>query len=229
VRQALVDTRFLRARRADADRGQTRPLAGHPLDLAALGPVVDRKVPLTISADRAADIVALLQLAREQKIRLVIVGGAEAWKVRDQLAEARVPVVLQPTRNLPGSFSELGARNENAALLHEAGVELAIAVLGEPHNVRNVRQEAGIAVSYGLPYQAALAAITRNIAHIYGMDAKYGTIAPGRKANLVVWSGDPLELSSWPEQVMIHGKSIPSKSRQTQLRDRYMDLTKYRP
>src|SRR5690606_7833988 len=122
------------------------------------------------------------------------IGAAQGWKVADALAEADVPVVVQPTANLPLGLDQLGARLDNAALLHAAGVRVGIAVLGEAHNVRNVTQEAGIAVAHGLPPEAALRAVTLELARIYGMDAHYGSLAPGKVANLVVWDGDPFEL-----------------------------------
>jgi imidazolonepropionase-like amidohydrolase len=136
-------------------------------------------------------------------------------------------VVVQPSSNLPGSLDQLGARLDNAALLHEAGVRVGIAVLGEAHNVRNVTQEAGIAVANGLPPAVALSAVTLELARIYGMDAHYGSLAPGKVANLVVWDGDPFELSRWPTQVWVRGRAIPMRSRQTLLRDRYRDLERF--
>jgi imidazolonepropionase-like amidohydrolase len=116
----------------------------------------------------------------------------------------------------------MGARLENAALLAAAGVEVGIAVLGDAHNARNVTQEAGLAISYGLDPERALSAITLVIARAYGMDAHYGSVAPGKVANLVVWGGDPFELSQRPEAVWIRGQPIAMRSRQTELRDRYL-------
>ena len=159
----------------------------------------------------------------------MILGGAEAWKVARELAEAKATVVLQPTRNLPGSFDSLGARLDAAALLAAAGVNVAIACLDDAHNVRNMTQEAGIAVANGLPWETALRAITLEPARVYGMDASYGSVEVGKVANLVVWDGDPLELSSRPTHVLVRGRAIPMVSRQTLLRDRYRDLGKFKP
>lgn len=227
LREVLDDARFHRDRRAAFERRQTRDLAAHRLDLEALGPVLDGTVPLVVHANRASDLLALVELSRDTGVRVVVVGGSQGWKVADALAEAKVAVVVQPSANLPGSFDQLGARLDNAALLHAAGVRLGIAVLGEAHNVRNVTQEAGIAIANGLPPQAALSAVTLELAQIYGMDAHYGSIAPGKVANLVVWDGDPFELSRWPTAVWIRGRTIPMRSRQTLLRDRYRDLTRF--
>ena len=222
LRKTLQDARVLRSRGSAYERRQLRDLAADAADLEALFPVLDGKIPLTLTANRASDLLAAVALAKEFDLELVLLGGAEAWKVRDVLAAAGVIVVVQPSSNLPQSFESLGSRLENAALLHEAGVKVGIAVLGDTHNVRNARQEAGIAASYGLPRDAAIAAVTQVIAEAYGMQESHGSLHAGKIANLVVWSGDPLELSSWPEAVIIRGAKIPLISRQSELRDRYL-------
>jgi len=222
LRRVLDDARLYARAKSQYERRQLRDLAAHPHDLEALQPVLAGRVPLTISADRAGDILALLELAKDYDLDLVVVGGAEAWKVAAQLAAAKVPVVLRPSQNLPGSFEQLAARLDNAALLHAAGVSVAIANPGDAHNVRNIKQEAGIAVAYGLPHEVALSAITLEVAKAYGMDKDYGSLERGKVANVVVWSADPFELSSWPDAVFIRGAAIPMTSRQTLLRDRYL-------
>ena len=135
--EVLDDARFYRDRRAAFDRRASRDLVAHRLDLAALGPVLGREVPLVLEAHSASDLLALADLAKAQALRVVVVGGTQAWQVADTLATAKIPVIVQPTANLPGSFERLGARLDNAASLHEAGVPVGIAVLGEAHNVRN--------------------------------------------------------------------------------------------
>jgi imidazolonepropionase-like amidohydrolase len=222
MREILDDTRFYQTRAGAFDRRQTRDLVAHRLDVKALQPVVSGQVPLAVSADRASDILALIDLAKEYQMKVVLVGGAQAWQVADALAEARIPVIVQPSRNLPGGFDSLGARLDNAAALHAAGVEVGIAVLGDAHNVRNVTQEAGIAVANGLDRAAAMRAVTLTIARAYGMEASYGSLAEGKVANVVVWDADPFELSSVPSRVFIRGRSIPLTSRQSLLRDRYL-------
>jgi imidazolonepropionase-like amidohydrolase len=170
----------------------------------------------------AADILEVLRFAAQYSLKPVISGGAEAWLVADRLAEAGVPVVLDPLGNLPASFDQIGARLDNAALLHAAGVTIAFGGAGA-HNARKLRQAAGNAVANGLPYEAALAALTVNPAMIFELDPLYGTLEEGSRGDLVVWSGDPLEVTSVAEQVLIEGKSIPMVSRQTLLRDRYLE------
>jgi imidazolonepropionase-like amidohydrolase len=229
LRRVLDDARFYGRNKRAHERRAMRDLAAHPSDLEALQPVLAGRIPLMIGANRVSDILAALKLAEDYRIEISIRGGAEAWKVAEQLAKAKVPVMVTPSSNLPRNFDALASRLENAALLSKAGVEVVIADMGEVHNVRNLAQEAGIAVAYGMDWEAALSALTLNVARAYGMDDRYGSIAKGKLANVVVWPGDPFELEHWPDSVYIRGKAIPMRSRQTILRDRYMDLSKYKP
>jgi hypothetical protein len=177
---------------------------------------------IAFNVNRAADIRQVLALARRHGARPVVVGGAQAWQVAGDLAQAKTPVVLDPLVNLPDSFDQLGATLENAARLHRAGVRIAFTNLNDgTHNARKVRQAAGVAVAHGLPWDAALAALTANPAEIFGLGGEFGRIAPGYVADLVLWSGDPLEVTTVAEQVWIDGRPQPTRSRQTELRDRY--------
>lgn len=184
--------------------------------------------PIVFEVDRASDIRHVLAFAkREQLTNVVIVGGAEAWRVASELAVAGVPVVLDPLANLPQNFDAIGATLENAARLHRAGVKIAFSIgTAESHNSRKLRQAAGIAVAYGLPWEAALAAITRTPAEIFGVGDRTGVLAPGRPADLVLWSGDPLEVTSVAERVWIGGRPQAERTRQTELRDRYLEKLK---
>jgi hypothetical protein len=170
--------------------------------------------------DRAADIRQLIAFAARNAMKPVIVGGAEAWVVADELARAAVPVILNPLDNLPWSFDQIGARLDNAVRLQRAGVRIAFSS-GDIHNARKIRQLAGNAVAHGLPWDEALAAVTATPAEIFGLGAKRGRIAAGQAADLVLWDGDPLEVTSIADQVWIAGREVEMHSRQTQLRDRY--------
>jgi hypothetical protein len=176
---------------------------------------------VVFNVDRASDILETLRFARRYDLDVVISGGTEAWMVAKQLAEAKVPVLLDPLVNLPGNFDGLGARLDNAAILEAAGVTVAING-GNSHNARKQRQMAGNAVSYGLPHEAGIAALTSNPALIFGVSEQQGSIGEKQAANVVLWSGDPLEVTSAAEVVVINGKLIPMESRQTKLRDRYL-------
>jgi imidazolonepropionase-like amidohydrolase len=140
--------------------------------------------------------------------------------VADAIARARVPVLVEVDRNLPESFDSLGSRFDNAARLARAGVVLALSAAGDAHDLRLLRQLAGIAAAWGLPRELALVAITRVPAEIFGLLDR-GVIVPGARANVVVWSGDPLELGTRPLAVIVGGRELPAVSRQTLLRDRY--------
>ena len=177
---------------------------------------------IIFEVNRASDILRVLAFVEKHSLNAVISGGAEAWIVAEELAAAGIPVLLNPMANLPVNFDQLGARLDNAALLNEAGVTIAFSGAGT-HNARNQRQAAGNAVANGLPWEAALAALTASPASILGMHEGFGTIEPGSPANLVIWSGDPLEVTSAADQVIIAGKSIEMVSRQTLLRDRYLE------
>ncbi|NVJ68215.1 MAG: amidohydrolase family protein [Gammaproteobacteria bacterium] len=207
--------------------GEYRELYTSLEDLKALQGLINRQIPLVMNVQRAADIKALLRFAKKNNIRLMIKGGAEAWMVAKDLAKANVPVMLDPMNNIPGSFESLGQRIDNATLLNKAGVDLIF--LGQSfqntHNAHTVRHSAGTAVSYGLPYDAALKAFTANPARIFGIADNYGRILPGYTAELVVWDGDPLEVTTSPAQVIIDGKLVDMTTKATRLRDRYKDIS----
>jgi imidazolonepropionase-like amidohydrolase len=223
LREALEDASDYAAHRAAWARGERRDYALSRLDLEALVPVVEGRLPLVVSVDRASDVRTALALAAEHGLRLVIAGGAEAWRLADEIAAAGVPVLIDPLENLPGSFETLGATLENAARLHAAGVTVALAS-EDAHNARNLRQAAGNAVAHGLPRDAALAAMTSVPAAIWGLADHVGTLEPGREADVVVWDGDPFEVTTYPVAVFVRGREMPADSRQLRLRDRYREL-----
>jgi len=175
--------------------------------------------------ERASDIRRVVRYAKERGMKPVIAGGAEAWVVAKELAAADVPVILNPLESLPADFDRLGARFDNARILNEAGVRIAFS-FPDSFQVRKNRQLAGNAVAHGLPWDAALAAITSSPAGIFGLGGQRGRIEKGQIADLVLWSGDPLEVTSVAEQVWIDGHAVPMRSRQTALRDRYVPRVK---
>ncbi|WP_199609540.1 amidohydrolase family protein [Flocculibacter collagenilyticus] len=192
-------------------------------DLNALAPVVTGKMPLLVKADRASDIRQILALKKQFKnLNITLVGADEAWRVAEELAAASISVILSPESNLPYSFESLGATQATAGRLEKAGVAVAIGI--DTHNIRLAPQSAANAVANGLSWHGALASLTTVPAKIYGIDNEVGTIESGKRANLVVWSGDPLEVMEAAEHVIINGKAIEMSSRQTKLRDRYLKL-----
>jgi imidazolonepropionase-like amidohydrolase len=201
--------------------GDTRVLT--PAGRQALQSYINGGGPIVFDADRASDIRHVIAFAQHEKLRVAIKGGAEAWQVAAELAAARIPVILNPLDDLPESFDAVGATLENAARLHRSGVKIAFSFDDpEPHNIRKIRQAAGIAVAHGLPWDAALAALTRNPAEIFGVTTGNGSLERGRPADLVLWSGDPLEVTTLADRVFIEGEAQIMRSRQTELRDRYL-------
>ncbi|HWR95896.1 MAG TPA: amidohydrolase family protein [Arenimonas sp.] len=176
-----------------------------------------------VSVHREADIRQVLKLAQKYAIRIALVGATEAWRAADQLAAAKVPVFIDAMEELPSSFEQIGSTLENAARLQRAGVSVSF-INGNDgtHNARKIRQIAGNAVSHGLPWEAGLAGITSAPAKALGVDAQVGSIEVGKSADLVLWTGDPLDVASTATAMWLQGKETPLVSRQTQLRDRYL-------
>ncbi len=148
----------------------------------------------------------------------------------DELAAANIAVILAPTANLPSNFDRINANLKSAPILAAAGVKIAFADSeSQTHNARNITQSAGNATAEGLPWDDALRAITLTPAEMYGVADRVGSIEPGKDADIVIWPGDPFELTIYADQVFIKGESIPMVSRQTLLRDRYLDTEDTRP
>jgi imidazolonepropionase-like amidohydrolase len=225
LKELLDDARAYARRRADFERAQTRTFAARRADLEALIPVVERRLPLLVNADQASDIDAVLRLARDANVNVIIAGGAESWMLADRLAAANVPVVVGSMNNIPGSFSTLGSRQETPALLQRAGAKVVMIANGsggeEVFNVRNLKYDAGVAVAYGLPWDDALRAVTLTPAEVLGVANRVGSLQPGRDANIVIWSGDPFEFSTRVEHVLIRGNEVAQPSRQDELMQRY--------
>ena len=194
-------------------------------DVQQFALVASGKLPLIVHADRVADVAQALKVQQQFGLRMVILGGAEAWKLANELAEAEIGVILNGENNLPVSFDHLGARLDSAAILSRAGVNIAFS--GEnatTHNARNMRQVAGLAVAHGMQWEQAIRALSRSAAGLLGLDADVGQLRAGAIADLVVWEGDPLELDTYPSHVFIRGEAMDLSNRQTKLRDRYLDL-----
>jgi imidazolonepropionase-like amidohydrolase len=225
LRELLDDTaQYARQRRA-FDDNRLRKLAATRLDLEALIPVVQGRTALVIDVRRASDIAQVIRLADELKLRVVLLHATEAWRLAPELARAKIPVIYSPEHNLPMSFDELWVRDDAPALLAKAGVDLVIAPLDDMGRARTLRQQAGIAVANGLPWPAALAAITSTPAKVFGL-APRGTLRPGQPADFVVWSGDPLELATRPVHVYVGGVRQRLENHQTELLRRYRQSPK---
>ena len=222
LREVLADAREWPRRRRSWETNSSRPLAARAVDLEALQPLLRGEIPLVVEADRASDLEVALQIAREFGIRIALSGATEGWKVADQIAKANAWVLVGALNNIPRDFSTLGARQDNAALLQQAGVKVIIAGGADAFNARNVKYEAGVAVSFGMPWDAALRAVTLAPAELYGVADRVGSLQPGRDATLVVWSGDPFEPATRAERVLVNGVEVQRPSRQDELMRRYL-------
>ncbi|WP_262694305.1 amidohydrolase family protein [Kordiimonas aquimaris] len=203
-------------------KSDAKPKKPSPADVA-MTKVMNGDMPVYATVERKADILQLIALKKRFDIDVILGGAGEAWMVADELAAAGIPVVLDPSANLPGNFDTLARTSAAAGRLHNAGVKVAFIPPGT-HNTVLVVQNAGIAVSMGMPWAAAMDALTVNPAEIFGIDDSYGALAAGKDADVVVWDGDPLEVMSSPDVVLIAGEQLPLVSRLTKLRDRYKDL-----
>jgi imidazolonepropionase-like amidohydrolase len=223
LREIVDDVRFYKKNKKAYDKAGARKLSMSRLHLEAMLPVVAGKLPLLLSADRASDLKTALRFAKDEKLKIVLAGAAEAWSVASELAKAKVPVILQPSQQKPSSFDSLFARDDATKLLDDAGVRYVISAgVDWDQNARRLRQEAGIAVAHGLDYQKALTAITKTPAEVFGKGKEVGTLEKGKRANLVLWSGDPFELSTMADAMWIGGEPIDLTTRQTELARRYL-------
>ncbi|MEL6860215.1 MAG: amidohydrolase family protein [Pseudomonadota bacterium] len=221
LRGAFADARGYPGRFMAHNEGDTLTRA----DAQAFGPAVRGQQLILVAAHRASDLRKVIELkAQNLNLDVAIVGADEGWLVADELAAANIPVIVDPFSNLPASFAQLGATSRNAERLIEAGVPTAFAHLGDSgHQARLVLQSAGNAVANGVGFDDALAAMTVVPAAIYGLQG-YGSIERGNVADLVIWDGDPLEVTSAPTAIFIDGEAQSLESRQTKLRDRYLNL-----
>jgi imidazolonepropionase-like amidohydrolase len=176
----------------------------------AIARVLLGQMPVVMKAHRRDDILTALRLADEFGFRLIVLGGADAWMEAGRLAKDKVPVILAPLRQKRSRDETRRATLKNAALLHKAGVPVAIGT-GDPHGAANLALEAGWARAHGLPSDAALAAITSTPAALFGLKDKVGVLKVGAQADLVLWSSDPLEIHARVRQVWINGRVVEKR------------------
>jgi imidazolonepropionase-like amidohydrolase len=232
LRNALWDARAEHMTEGGSEAGDEGDEPGDPAaggrsdvegaNLDVLVRVVRGELPLVVQADRVSDLRLALRLAAEFDVRLVLLGAREGWRVADELAAAGVPVIVNPLVNLP-DFEGLASTYENAGRLRAAGVEVLISSFSS-HSVRDLLHAAGQAVAYGMDHAAALRAVTLAPATVWGAAEETGSLAVGKRADVVVWTGDPFELSTTAEHVFIGGREIERDSRQDRLFRRYRTL-----
>lgn len=223
LRQLFDDALTYQRRKLEYQRGATQALAADAKELEALLPALTgtSRLPVIALADRALDIQNALRLAREYQLRMIIGGAVEGWVVAKEIAAARTPVAVRPLQDIP-SFDALRARLDIATLMKEAGAEVIIAQ-GDGGGDRSLRWVAGNAVRNGLSWDDALKAITLAPARALGLTDR-GSLEAGKVANVVVWSGDPLDFASAPERVYVRGKEASLRTRETELLEKYRTL-----
>jgi len=191
----------------------------HPRDLKALFRLINDDLPLIMKANRASDILKLIEIKEKYDLNLIIMGAQEAGLVAEKIAQNEIPLIINPINNIPGSFDELAANIELASNLENLGITLMFNA-PRSHNYHLIRQGAGVAVANGMSYEGALKAITFSPVEIFKL-GKRGQIVQGNIADLIIWDADPLEPSSMPEKVFINGKDIDLTTRMSRLTDRY--------
>lgn len=216
----------------DYDRNRSRVMRGQAqdyllsvADMEALVPVLNGDKKLVIEMGSEAELRGAIELNADYGVDLIIQGAQEAWKVADELAGAEIPVIIHPQDNLLGNVTMAGTTFSNAKRLEAAGVKFAIySGNGSLYYGHHVLQFAGMAVAHGMSHEGAIRAITLNPAEMFGFSDTAGSIEIGKDADVVVWDGDPLEVTSNTDHVIIRGVEYDLVSRRTLIRDRYLNL-----
>ncbi len=192
-------------------------------DLKSLLNIIEENKPFVIKTNRASDMLRMIEFSKDHELNIIFHGAKEAWRISDQLAQEKIPVIIDPMDNIPSSFDSIGARIDAASILTESGVTVLIGIT-DAHNSFLSRQGAGNAVANGMDKYEAIKALTINIADAFGLDDSIGSIEVGKNADLVLWDGDPLEVMTFAETVIIDGKITSHMTRSKRLRDRYIDV-----
>jgi imidazolonepropionase-like amidohydrolase len=235
LRQAFLDAQDYKQKWADYQSKKTEPVKAddkksaatppkHDLKLEALLPYLEGKRPIVLAADGSSDLQTAVGLAHEFNLKFVLNHISHSQPVLDYVAGLKVPVIVGPIYETPKENERYDAVYSLPAQLFKRGVKIAFASF-DAHNVRNLPYQAGYAVAFGLPYDEALKAITLNPAEIWGVADKLGSLDVGKTANVVVATGDPLDVRTDVKEVFINGQQIPMVSRQTRLRDQYSNPT----
>jgi len=191
----------------------------HPRDVKALYKLVNNDLPLIMKANRASDLLKLIELKEKYNLNLIIMGAQEAGLVADRIANSNTPLIINPINNIPRSFDELASNINLAGKLEKQGITLMFNAPRD-HNYHLIRQGAGVAVANGMSYAGAMKALTSSPVEVFGLGNR-GHLAQGKIADLIIWDADPLEPSSMPEKVFINGKDIDLTTRMSRLTERY--------
>ena len=218
--QQLRELRTVLTTAKEYDRARAAGADESDLMYEALRPMVRGEVPALVSADDEGQINSALTFAEELGIKIIILGGRDAWKVRDRLARTNTPVVLGSIQSTPGADAPYDAIYAQPGILNEAGVKFAFST-GGASGARHVPFHASLAVAYGLPKEAAMKALTIWPAEIFGAGSQIGTIEVGKLANVFLTTGDPLDVRSQVVEVFIKGRRVPMDDRHRKLYEKY--------
>jgi imidazolonepropionase-like amidohydrolase len=228
MRQAFTDAQGYAAKWEEYNKKKTAAKAGdtppsppaRDLKLEALLPYLEGKKPVIVKADEPSDLETAYALAQEFKLHIILNGLTHSQAIYDKIASWKVPVILGSIYDEPKEWQRYDAVYKMPGELSKRGVKIAFASF-EAHQVRNLPYAAGFAVAFGLPYDEAMKALTLYPAQIWGVDDQLGSLDVGKTANVVVASGDPLDVKTVVQHVFIQGHDMPLVNRQTELRDRY--------
>ena len=218
-----IDSRVIKSNAEIIKFMSEMPLVSHLdlqiRDIHALYKLANTDLPLIIEANRASDILKLIDLKNKYNLNLVIMGAQEATLVIEQLKDSDIPLIVNPINNIPNSFDELASNINASARLEDAGITLMFNAPRD-HNYHLIRQGAGVAVANGMSYSGAIKALSSNVSKTFKLGSK-GLVEEGASADLMIWDADPLEPSSMPIKVFINGKDTDLTTRSSRLRDRY--------
>ncbi len=228
MRQAFTDAQGYSAKWEEYNKKKAATKAGEnppsppsrDLKLEALLPYLEGKKPVIVKAEEPNDVETAYALAQEFKLRVILNGLTHSQAIYDKIAQWKVPVILGSIYDDPKESQRYDTVYKMPGELSKLGVKIAFASF-DAHQVRNLPYAAGFAVAFGLPYDEAMKALTLYPAQIWGVDDQLGSLDVGKTANVVVASGDPLDVKTVVQRVFIQGKDIPMVNRQTELRDRY--------
>jgi imidazolonepropionase-like amidohydrolase len=212
VRDSFMQAKNYFAKRAGADEEKKPPR--NP-KLEALEPALSGKVPVVFSAHRADDILTGLRLAEEFQLKPVLSLATEAYLVKERIAASKAPVIVHPTMQRAGSSLEtLNSSTNNARMLAEGGIPIALCTAFEGYvpKTRVLRAEASMAMAHGLGHERALRAVTIDAAKLLGIENRFGSIEPGKFADLVLYDGDPLENTSHVLYTLMDGRIVYSRA-----------------
>lgn len=196
------------------------------LRLEAMAPVIRGELPVMIFADTAREIRDSVEFCDKQKVKMILAGGNEAWKVKDLLRSKEVPVILRPTLGEPpeedSAYDRMLTQPEE---LRAAGIKVAFASFDNSF-ARRLGQQAANAVAHGLPHEEGLKGVTLYPAQMFGLDSQLGTLETGKIANLIVTNGDPLDVTTEVRYLFIRGQLTSTDNKQKALYEKYLNRPK---